>query len=85
MANFECRQLEVGLEFMRWSLSERNNFSKGSYEPKKGAQVIPSAGSPMSFLALITCCNRQLMTRLPLWVWIWNAYVYAPVPYPWNV
>ena len=40
MANFECRQLEIGLEFMRWSFTERNNFSEGSSKTKKDAQVI---------------------------------------------
>ena len=35
MADFECRQFVIGLEFMHWSSTERNNFSKGSSEPKK--------------------------------------------------
>ena len=39
MADFEHWQLEIGLEFMRWSFAERNNFSKGSYESKKDSQV----------------------------------------------
>ena len=40
MADFECRQLEIGLEFVRWSFAKCNNFSKGSSEAKKDAQVI---------------------------------------------
>ena len=40
MANFECQQFEIGLEFVRWSFAKRNNFSEGSSEPKKDAQVI---------------------------------------------
>ena len=35
-----ARQLEIGLEFMRASFDERNNFRKGSSEPTKDAQVI---------------------------------------------
>ena len=40
MADFERRQFETGLEFVHWSFAERNNFSEGSSEPKKDAQVI---------------------------------------------
>ena len=40
MADFECQQLEIGLEFVCWSFAEHNNFSEGSYEPKKYTQVI---------------------------------------------
>ena len=40
MANFERRQLEIELEFVRWSFAERNNFSEGSSKPRKDAQVI---------------------------------------------
>ena len=40
MANFKHRQLEIGLEFVHWSFTECNNFSEGSTEPKKDAQVI---------------------------------------------
>ena len=40
MADFECQQLEIQLEFVRCSSVERNNFSEGSSKPKKGAQVI---------------------------------------------
>ena len=35
MADFERRQLEIRLEFVRWSFTERNNSSEGSFEPKK--------------------------------------------------
>ena len=40
MADFERRQLEIQLEFMRWSSAEHNNFSEASSERKKGTQVI---------------------------------------------
>ena len=32
MADFECWELEIGLEFMHWSFAKRNNFSEGSSE-----------------------------------------------------
>ena len=35
MADFEHRQLEIGLEFVRGSFDKRNNFSEGFSEPKK--------------------------------------------------
>ena len=44
MANFEHHQLEIGLEFVSWSFAERNNFSEGSFETKKDAQVIQVRG-----------------------------------------
>ena len=40
MADFERRQLEFGLGFVRWSSDERNNFSEGSSKPKEDVQVI---------------------------------------------
>ena len=40
MANFEPRELEIGLEFGLSSFTKHNNFSEGSSEPKKYAQVI---------------------------------------------
>ena len=45
MADFEHRQLEFGLEFVRWSSDERNNFSEGSSKPKKDVQVIRVRGA----------------------------------------
>ena len=45
MADFERRQYEIRLEFVRWSFAERNNFSEGSFEPKKDAQVIRVRGA----------------------------------------
>ena len=45
MADFECQQLEIGLEFMRWSFTEHNNFSKGSSDPKKDTQAIREQGA----------------------------------------
>ena len=56
MADFERRQFEIGPEFVRLSFAERNNFSEGSFEPKKDAQVIRVRGrQPTSFLTRITC------------------------------
>ena len=56
MADFERRELEIGLEFGHLSFDKRNNFSEGSSEPKKYAQVIRvggggggGGGSPTSF------------------------------------
>ena len=50
MVDFEHRQ-EIGLEFVRWSFAERNNFSEGSYEPKKDPQVtrVRGAAAPRIF------------------------------------
>ena len=45
MADFERRQLEIPLEFVRWSSDECDNFSEGSSEPKKDAQVIRVRGA----------------------------------------
>ena len=44
MADFERREFEIGLEFGRSSFAKRNNFSEGSSEPKKDAQVIRVRG-----------------------------------------
>ena len=40
MADFERRQFEIRLEFVRQSFAECNNFSEGSSGPKKDTQVI---------------------------------------------
>ena len=40
MADFERRQFEIGLKFVHCSFAECNNFSEGSSELKKDAQVI---------------------------------------------
>ena len=51
MANYKCRVLEIGLEFVHWSFTKRNNSSRGSSEPKKYAQVIRVWGAqPHKFL-----------------------------------
>ena len=51
MADFERREFEIGLEFVRWSFAERNNFSEGSSEPNKYPQVIRVRGrQPHEFL-----------------------------------
>ena len=35
MADFERRQFEIGLKFVRCSFTERNNFSKGSSDLRR--------------------------------------------------
>ena len=45
MADFESRQFEIGLKFVRCSFAERNNFSEGSSELNKDTQVIRVRGS----------------------------------------
>ena len=40
MADFEHRELEIGLKFEHLSFDNRKNFSEGSFKPKKYAQVI---------------------------------------------
>ena len=35
MADFERWQFEIGLEFVRWSFAERNNFSEGFLNLRK--------------------------------------------------
>ena len=56
MADYERRELEIALEFGCLSFAKRSNFSEGSSEPKKYAQVIESGGgSPTSFSTQITC------------------------------
>ena len=56
MADFERRELEIGLEFGHISFDKRKNFSEGSSEPKKYAQVIRVQGQqPHEFLTRITC------------------------------
>ena len=54
MADFKRRKFEIGLEFGHLSSDKRKNFSEGSSEPKKYAQVIRvrgggGGGSPTSF------------------------------------
>ena len=45
MADLECREFEIGLEFVLWSFVECNNFSEGSSKLKKDAQVIRVQGA----------------------------------------
>ena len=45
MADFERQQFEIRLKFARCSFAERNNFSEGSSEFKKDAQVIRVLGA----------------------------------------
>ena len=44
MADFEHRQLEIGLEFVDWSFTKCNNFSEGSSKPKEDVRVIQVRG-----------------------------------------
>ena len=53
MADFEGRHIEIGLEFVRWSFTERNNFSEGSSEPKQVIQVKKLMGLPPPALELL--------------------------------
>ena len=53
MADPEHRELEIGLEFGCLSFAKRNNFSEGSSEPTKYAQVIRVQGrQPHEFFKL---------------------------------
>ena len=45
MADFERRELEIGLEFGHISFDKCKNFSEGSSEPKKYTQVIRVRGA----------------------------------------
>ena len=71
MADFERRQFEIELEFMRWSFAERNNFSEGSSKPRKDAQVIRvrGAAAPRVF-------ELELLVQLPIIIIILISYVY---------
>ena len=62
MADFERRQFEFGLEFVRRSFAKRDNFSEASSEPKKYAQVIRvwGAAAPRVFeLGLLVCLSPR--------------------------
>ena len=59
MANFECQQLEIGLEYAQWSFVQRNIFCEGSSEPKKDAQVDQVwVAAPRVFLLELLVCLR---------------------------
>ena len=60
MADFERSELEIGLKFGHLSFDKRKNFSKGSFKPKKYAQVIRVRGAAALrvFLTRITCLCR---------------------------
>ena len=72
MADFERRQLEIGLEFVRWSFPERNNFSEGSSEPNKDAQVIRVRGA---------AAPRVFELELLVWVILQNGLRYQVPPH----
>ena len=65
MADFERRELEIGLEFGHISFDKRKNFSEGSSEPKKYAQVIrvQGAAAPQVFISnyLLASCESLEM------------------------
>ena len=68
MADFKRRQLEFGLEFVRWSFeAEHNNLSEGSSEPKKDLQVIRVQGrQPHEFLNsnyLFLICRGSIVQK----------------------
>ena len=63
MADFERRQLEIELEFVRWSFDERNNFSEGSSKSKKDVQVIRVRG-----VAAPRVFELELLVKLELLV-----------------
>ena len=53
MADFECRELEIGLKFGHLSFDKRKNFSEGSFKPTKYAQVIRVRGENYLFETII--------------------------------
>ena len=63
MADFERRQLEFGLEFVRYSFAERNNLSEGSSERRKDLQVIRVRGA---------AAPRVFELELLVFMWIHN-------------
>ena len=74
MADLECRELEIQLEFVRWSSAELNNFSVGSSQSKKCAQVIRRQPHEF-FLTQITCYKPTEMVMAQekgasTWLWI---------------
>ena len=73
MADFERWQFEIGLEFVRWSSAERNNFSEGSSKPNKDTQVIRVWG---------VAASRVFKLELLVYEWqIWfdKTWVIGPV------
>ena len=67
MADFECRDLEIGLEFGRSSFAKRNNF-KVSSEPKEYTQVIQvrRSAAPILFSFQLPVCNA-----CPIYIYIY--------------
>ena len=78
MTDFEHRQLEIGLEFMRLSFAECYNFSKGSSEPKKDAQVIRVQGRQR--VDLSSSWLAQLAQCLNTCKWIVGGSINVPGP-----
>ena len=70
MADFERGRSEIGLEFVHCSFAEHNNFSEGSSETKKDAQVIQvqGAAAPILFSFELPVCNARYI------------YIYIPGP-----
>ena len=67
MANFERRELEIGLKFGHLSFDKRKNFSEGSFKPKKYAQVIRvrGAAAPQVFNSNYLFNSIYLLLFLP--------------------
>ena len=67
MADFERRELEIGLKFGHLSFDKRKNFSEGSFKPKKYAQVIQvrGAAAPRVFnLNYLFACHPYILFHL---------------------
>ena len=78
MADFERRQLGIGLEFMRWNFAERNNSSEGSSETKKDAQVIRVWGQqPHEFLGAVASFPLPVCYACPIYIYIYNMCFHA--------
>ena len=82
MADFECQQLEIGLEFVHCSFAERNNFSKGSYEPKKDTQVIQVWGwqphvffNSNYFVICLFTFRLPVFNTCPIYIYVYNVFL----------
>ena len=56
MADFKHRQLEIQLEFMRWSSAKRNNFNRGNQIDKWGDGFVPVSGHKIHLIWQILGC-----------------------------
>ena len=78
MADFKRRQLEIGLEFVRWSFAERNNLSEGSSKPNKDLQVIRVrvAAAPRVFELELLVFFRRTFPYISSWMYVLYVYWY---------